>query len=141
MAVPKHLQLVFVTPERAIAHGEVDEVELPLDGGYAGILPGHAPLLASLRIGEMWYRKGTERTHAFVEGGFVEVLGDRVSILAQVAEKAEDIDVARAEAAKHRAEERLARPVVEIDAERARIALIRAIARLQVSSRQYRPRP
>ena len=62
-------------------------------------------------------------------------------IYTEIAEKAEDIDVARAEAAKHRAEERLARPVVEIDAERARIALIRAIARLQVSSRQNRPRP
>jgi len=142
MAAPKHLQLVFVTPERAIAHDEVDEVELPLADGYAGILPGHAPLLSTLQIGEMWYRKGNEKTHAFVEGGFVEVLGDRVSILAQVAEKVEDIDVARAEAAKHRAEEQLTKPsVVEIDAERARIALIRAIARLQVSSRQYRPRP
>ena len=140
MAAPKHLQLVFVTPERAIAHDEVDEVELPLADGYAGILPGHAPLLSTLQIGEMWYRKGSERTHAFMEGGFVEVLGDRVSILAQVAEKAEDIDVARAEAAKRRAEETLARPVADFDAERARIALIRAIARLQAASRQYRPR-
>jgi F-type H+-transporting ATPase subunit epsilon len=142
MAISRHLQLVFVTPERAIAHDEVDEIQLPLDGGYAGILPGHAPLLSTLQIGEMWYRKGTEKTHAFVEGGFVEVLGDRVSILAQVAEKAEDIDTARAEAAKHRAEELLTKPsIADFDAERARIALLRAITRLQVSSRQYRPRP
>ena len=141
MALPTHLRLEFVTPERAIAHDDVDEVELPLDGGYAGILPGHAPLLGVLRTGEMWYRKGADRSYAFVAAGFAEVTGDRVSILAQVAERAEDIDTARAEAAKRRAEDRLARPVTDFDMERARIALLRAIARLQVSSRPYRPRP
>ena len=136
-----HLRLEFVTPERAIVHDDVDEVELPLDGGYAGILPGHAPLLSALRAGEMWYRKGGERSYAFVAGGFVEVTGDRVSILAHIAERAEDIDAARAEAAKRRAEDRLARPTSDLDMERARISLLRAIARLQISSRPYRPRP
>jgi F-type H+-transporting ATPase subunit epsilon len=134
MTIPKHLRLEFVTPERAIAHDDVDEVELPGLEGYIGVLPGHAPLLAALKTGEMWYRKGGEKKFAFIAGGFAEVVADRVSILAQVAERAEEIDLARAEAAKRRAEERLARPgVVDMDFERARIALLRAITRLQVS--------
>ena len=108
MALPKHLRLEFVTPERAIAHEEVDELELPGETGYLGVLPGHAPLLTSLKTGEMWYRKGNEKTYAFLDGGFAEVLPDRVSILAQVAERADDIDTQRAEAAKRRAEEELA---------------------------------
>ena len=140
MAIPKHLRLGFVTPERAIVHDDVDEVELPGEEGYFGILPGHAPMLAALRTGEMWYRKGQERFYAFVDGGFAEVLPEQVSILAQVAERAEDIDAARAEASKRRAEERLSKPTVsDFDAERARIALLRAITRLNIS-RQMRPR-
>src|SRR5687768_13617362 len=90
MAIPKHLRLGFVTPERAIVHDDVDEVELPGEEGYFGVLPGHAPMLAALRTGEMWYRKGQERFYAFVDGGFAEVLPEQVSILAQVAERAED---------------------------------------------------
>ena len=133
MSIPKHLQLQFVTPERAIVHDDVDEVEIPGEEGYFGVLPGHEPLLATLRAGELWYRKGTEKTYAFVAAGFVEVLPDRVAIMAQAAEKADEIDVQRAEAAKRRAEERLARPTSDMDFERARIALIRAISRLQVS--------
>jgi F-type H+-transporting ATPase subunit epsilon len=140
MAIPKHLRLGFVTPERAIVHDDVDEVELPGEEGYFGVLPGHAPMLAALRTGEMWYRKGQERFYAFVDGGFAEVLPEQVSILAQVAERAEDIDAARAEASKRRAEERLSKPTVsDFDAERARIALLRAITRLNIS-RQMRPR-
>jgi F-type H+-transporting ATPase subunit epsilon len=140
VATPKHLTLEFVTPERAIVHDEVDEVELPGEEGYIGVLPGHAPLLAALKTGEMWYRKGSERKYAFIAGGFAEIVPDRVSILAQVAERAEDIDHARAEASKRRAEERLARPSSELDYERARIALLRALTRLQVSTRQPRHR-
>jgi F-type H+-transporting ATPase subunit epsilon len=136
VAIPKHLRLEFVTPERAIVHDDVDEVELPGEEGYLGILPGHAPLLAALKTGEMWYRKNTERKYAFLAGGFAEIVPDRVSILAQVAERAEDIDLARAEASKRRAEERLAKPSAEVDYERARIALLRALTRLQVSMRQ-----
>ncbi len=140
MAIPKHLRLGFVTPERAIVHDDVDEVELPGEEGYFGVLPGHAPMLAALRTGEMWYRKGQERFYAFVDGGFAEVLPEQVSILAQVAERAEDIDTARAEASRRRAEERLSKPTVsDFDAERARIALLRAITRLNIS-RQMRPR-
>lgn len=135
MALPKHLRLEFVTPERAITHEDVDEVEIPGEEGYFGALPGHAPLLAALRPGMLWYRKGAEKTYAFIGGGFAEVLPDRVTILAQVAERAEEIDVQRAEAAKRSAEASLssAKPMPAMDLERARIAALRAIARLQVS--------
>jgi F-type H+-transporting ATPase subunit epsilon len=140
MALPKHLRLEFVTPAQAIAHEDVDEIQLPGEEGYFGVLPGHAPLLAALTTGVMWYRKGTEKHYAFVDGGFAEVLPTRVSLLAQTAERAEDIDLARAEAAKRRAEELLMKPsAVDFDAERARIAMLRAIMRIQVS-RQTRPR-
>jgi len=137
MALPKHLRLEFVTPDRAVVHEDVDEVEIPGEEGYFGVLPGHAPLLAALKTGELWYRKGADRQYVFVSGGFAEVLPDRVAILAPIGERAEDIDIARAEAAKRRAEERLARPgaAVDLDAERARQALLKAISRLQVSRR------
>jgi F-type H+-transporting ATPase subunit epsilon len=133
MALPLHLRLEFVTPERSIVHDDVDEVELPGESGYLGVLPGHTPLLVALQVGEMWYRKGSDKKFAFVAGGFAEVLPDRVSILARVAERAEDIIIERAEAAKRRAEERLAKPVTDIDYERARVALLRALTRLQIS--------
>jgi F-type H+-transporting ATPase subunit epsilon len=138
MSTPKHIRLEFVTPERAIAHEEVDEVQLPGEEGFFGVLPGHAPLLAALKTGEMWYRRGNETTHAFIDGGFAEVTPDRVSILAPVAERAEDIDLARAEAAKRRAEELMARPTSDVDFERARIALLRAISRLEISKARRR---
>ena len=140
MATPKHLRLEFVTPERAIVHEDVDEVGVPGEDGSFGVLPGHAPLLASLKSGEVWYRIGSETRYTFVAGGFVEVVPDRVSVLAHVAERAEEVDTQRAEAAKRRAEERLARPTADVDFERARIALMRAIARLQVSQRSRPPR-
>jgi len=140
MAIPKHIRLEFVTPERAIAKDDVDEIQLPGLEGSFGVLPGHAPLLAALKPGEMWFRKGAVKEYAFLAGGFAEVVGDRVSILAAVAEKAEDIDLARAEAAKRRAEERLAAPKSDMDFERARIALVRAISRLDVAKQQSQRR-
>jgi len=136
MSIPTHLRLQFVTPERALTHEDVDEVEIPGEDGYFGVLPGHAPLLAALQPGELWYRKGSEKHYAFIAGGFAEVLPDRVAILAQIAEKAEDIDTQRAEAAKRRAEDRLARPTADMDTERARISLLRSLMRLQVSARR-----
>ena len=139
MAIPKSIRLEFVTPERAIAHEDVDEVELPGEEGFFAVLPGHAPLLAALKTGPMWYRSGGDKRFAFISGGFAEVTGDRVSVLATVAERAEDIDVARAEAAKRRAEDRLAKPATDLDMERARIAMLRAISRLQIA-RLNRPR-
>src|SRR5215213_606967 len=128
MAIPTKLRLEFVTPERAIVHDEVDEVQLPGEEGFFGVLPGHTPMLAALKVGEMWYRKGSEKFYGFVGFGFAENLPDRVTILARIAEKADDIDLQRAEAAKRRAEERLAavsRGASEMDYERARIALLR----------------
>ena len=134
MAIPRNIRLEFVTPERVIAREDVDELSLPGEGGYFGVLPGHTPLLAALTTGDMWYRIGADRYHVFVDGGYAEVMPDRVSVLARVAERAEDIDLERAAAARRRAEDRLAKPVVaEIDFERARIALMRAISRLDVA--------
>lgn len=133
MAIPKSIRLEFVTPERSIAHQDVDEVELPGEEGFFAVLPGHAPLLAALQTGPIWYRTGGEKHYAYIGGGFAEVTADRVSVLAVVAERAEDIDLARAEAAKRRAEDRLAKPVTDVDMERARIAMLRAIARIQLA--------
>src|SRR5262252_3083351 len=95
--LPTSLTLELVTPDRALVSEQVDEVELPGSAGYFGVLPGHAPLLASLQVGELWYRKGQEKHYLAVAFGFVEVLPDKVTVLAQIAERAEDIDQARAE--------------------------------------------
>jgi F-type H+-transporting ATPase subunit epsilon len=135
MALPTHLDLQIVTPDRLLVEEQVDEVEIPGAEGYFGVLPGHTPLLAALAVGEMWYRKGQERTYLSIAYGFAEVLPDRVTILARLAERAEDIDAERAESARRRAEERLAHPRSDIDYERARAALTKAMARLQVSAR------
>ena len=135
MALPTVIELQIVTPDRLIVREQVDEVQLPGTEGYFGVLPGHTPLLASLAVGEMWYRKGQDKTYLSIAGGFAEVLPDRVTLLATLAERAEEIDVARAETAKQRAEQRLAQPHGEIDYERARLALQKSIIRLQVSSR------
>lgn len=135
MALPTHLTLEIVTPDRAIAHDEVDEVEIPGADGYFGVLPGHTPLLASLQVGQMWYRKGGERHYLSIAFGFAEVLPDRVTILAQMAEKAEEIDVSRAEEEKRRAQEQLSRRPSDVELERARISMLKALARLQVASR------
>jgi F-type H+-transporting ATPase subunit epsilon len=135
MALPAKMQLEIVTPDRAIVREEVDELQLPGAEGYFGVLPGHTPLLATLKIGELWYRMGQNKHHLAVAGGFVEVLPDRVIVLAQLAERAEEIDAARAEAARKRAEERLARPQPDLDFERARVALMKSLIRLQVASR------
>lgn len=133
--LPKRLTLEIVTPDRALVRETVDEVQVPAAEGYMGILPGHTPLLATLQVGQLMYRTGQQQTLLHVAFGFVEILPDRVTVLAQVAERAEDIDVARAEAAKKRAEERMAKPVSEMDFERARIAMMKSLIRLQVVSR------
>ena len=135
MALPTHLDLQIVTPDRLIVHEQVDEVEIPGSAGYFGVLPGHTPLLAALAVGELWYRKGQDKSYLSIAFGFAEVLPDRVTILARLAERAEDIDVTRAEAAKKRAEERLAAPKSDVDYERARVALLKSLIRLQVSAR------
>ena len=135
MALPTQIDLQIVTPDRAIVREQVDEVQIPGAEGYFGVLPGHTPFLAALTVGEMWYRKGQEKTYLSLAGGFAEVLPDRVTILATVAERAEEIDIARAEEAKKRAEQRLSQPRAEVHYERARLALQKAVSRLEVASR------
>jgi F-type H+-transporting ATPase subunit epsilon len=134
MALPTHLDLQIVTPDRLLVHEQVDEVQIPGSEGYFGVLPGHTPLLASLAVGELWYRKGQEKTYLAVAFGFAEVLPDRLTILARLAERAEEIDIERAEAARQRAETRLS-DRSNVDFERARAALLKALTRLQVASR------
>jgi F-type H+-transporting ATPase subunit epsilon len=133
--IPAHLQLQIVSADRSLVNVQVDEVQIPGADGYLGILPGHTPLLATLQVGTLWYRQGQEKHYLAIAFGFAEVQPDRVTILAQIAEKSDEIDVARAEAAKKRAEERLSKPTNDMDFERARIAMLKALIRLQVASR------
>jgi len=140
MALPTKLTLEIVTPDRALLREEVDEVVVPGSQGEFGVLPGHTPLLSTLKIGELWYRQGQEKHYLAIAFGFVEVLPDRVTVLAQVGERAQEIDVQRAERAKQRAEQRLAQAQphltqIDFDIERARIALMKSLLRLQVASR------
>jgi F-type H+-transporting ATPase subunit epsilon len=134
--VADRLTLELATPMRLVVTAEVDEVVIPGSLGYFGVLPGHAPLLATLGIGEVTYRVGREEHHVAISGGFAEVRNDKVIILADVAETPADIDRARAERARDRAEARLAgRNQEEIDYTRAMCALARAQTRLQVAGR------
>jgi F-type H+-transporting ATPase subunit epsilon len=135
MAIPAHIQLQIVSADRLLVNAEVDEVEIPGADGYFGVLPGHTPLLALLGMGLLWYRQGQDKHYLSVAFGFAEVGPDRVTVLAEIAERAEEIDVPRAESARKRAEDRLARPTVDIDFERARVALMKSLTRLQAASR------
>ena len=126
------IHLTVVTPERKVADRQVDEVILPGSEGYFGVLPGHAPLLASLKVGEISYRAEGKWHFISVAWGFVEVLADRVSVLADIAERAEEIDLDRAQKARSRAEERLKKPE-DVDWDRARASLEKAFMRIQVS--------
>jgi F-type H+-transporting ATPase subunit epsilon len=138
--LPTEIQLKIVSADRSLVNEQVDEVEIPGSDGYFGVLPGHTPLLALLGAGELWYRQGQEKHYMLIAFGFAEVQPDQVAILAEVAERPDEIDVSRAQAAKRRAEERLARPVIDMDAERARISLLKSLIRLQVASRAGRAR-
>jgi F-type H+-transporting ATPase subunit epsilon len=129
------LQLQIVSADRSLVNETVDEVVIPGSDGYFGVLPGHTPLLAVLGTGELWYRQGQEKHYLVIAFGFAEVQPERVTILAQIAEKADEIDLLRAEASKKRAEERLGSMQIEMDAERARIALLKSLIRLQVATR------
>jgi F-type H+-transporting ATPase subunit epsilon len=134
--LPTHLQLEIVTPDHQVARETVSGVSIPGENGYLGILPGHSPLLSELKVGELSYVHGGLTRYLAVSWGFAEVLPDRVIILAETAERAEEIDVERADQAKQRAEDRLKKlSDPEIDMERARAALDRALTRLQVSRR------
>jgi F-type H+-transporting ATPase subunit epsilon len=130
MALPDKIHLEIVTPEKQLFSGAVDSVTVPSTTGCLGILPGHAPLLAELGIGEVSYKIGDRTDFLFCSWGFVEVLPDRVVVLAQNAELASDIDIKRAEEAKSRAEKFLASKNTGIDFQRAELSLLRAISRL-----------
>ena len=140
--LPDSIELIVVTPEKQLLRQTAKEVQLPGADGYLGILPGHAPLITELGIGELSYHdaSGKESAHLAILRGFAEVLPDRVTVLAETAEFAEEIDIARAEAAKARAEKRLASGDTNIDWDRAAVALQRALIRIQVA-RKYRGVP
>jgi len=135
MALPTKLSLHIVSPDNAIST-EVDYVSLPGVEGDFGVLPGHTPFFTALRTGAMWYQQGAEKHSLLVSVGFVEVLPDKVSVIAQVAETAEDLDQARAEAGMKRAEEVMGAVPHEIDFERARLAMLRTLQQLQAESRR-----
>jgi len=133
----ERLTLELATPTRMVVAETVDEVVVPGSEGYFGVLPGHAPLLATLGIGELTYRIGREERQVAVAGGFAEVRNDKVIVLADTAELPHDIDRARAERARDRAEQRLSgRAQDETDYARAAAALARALMRIQVSGRR-----
>jgi F-type H+-transporting ATPase subunit epsilon len=135
MALPTSIALHIVTPDQSFSH-DVDEVSLPGVEGDFGVLPGHTPFFTALRTGQMWYRKGAEKHLLVVSVGFVEVLPTKVTVIAQVAERAEDLDQARAEAGMRRAEEMMGPVAHEMDFERARLALLRTLQQLQAESRR-----
>ena len=137
MALPTSITLHIVTPDRSFTH-EVDEVSLPGSEGDFGVLPGHTPLFSALRTGQMWYRKGAERHFLAVSVGFVEVLPGKVTVISQVAERAEDFDEARATAGMKRAEEMVGPTAPDMDFERARLALLRTLQQLQSDARRGR---
>jgi F-type H+-transporting ATPase subunit epsilon len=126
------IQLEIVTPERRVVNDTVEEVTIPGRSGYLGVLPGHAPLITELAVGEISYKTSGQTRRLAVAWGFAEVLPEKVTILAETAEKAEEIDVTRAEAAKQRAEAELSKAGVEGNPE-AQAALERAKTRLDVA--------
>jgi len=135
-SLPTQIQLEIVTPDRQVVHETVTAVTIPGKQGYLGILPGHAPLLSELKAGELVYTREEAKHYLAVSWGFAEVLPGRVIILAHTAERAEEIDLARAERARERAEERLNNTTdPTLDIQRAREAYERALARLQAARR------
>jgi F-type H+-transporting ATPase subunit epsilon len=134
--------LEVVTPERLVLSTEVDEISAPGALGYFGVLPGHTPFITTLGVGELGYRIGNQWEYLALTWGYAEVLPNKVTVLTETAEMAEEIDLERAERAKRRAEERLrewSTTVADVDFERASTALQRALIRLQVGQKRVRP--
>ena len=132
------IALEIVTPERRVLSLDVDEVVLPSVDGSMGVLPGHAPTLCQLDVGEMSYRQGQQRKYLALSGGFAEVLREKVRILARTTEAAEDIDLERARKAKKFAEESVKPRPGGMDVDHAAVKLRRALCRIQVHSRTGR---
>jgi F-type H+-transporting ATPase subunit epsilon len=133
--VPDTFQLEIVTPEKKVVDTAATEVQIPGKNGYLGVLPGHAPLITELAVGQITYRAGAEEHNLAVAWGFAEVLPDRVTILAETAERPSEIDVERARKAKDRAEQRLTSGDPNVDVERTLAALHKAETRLDVAGK------
>jgi F-type H+-transporting ATPase subunit epsilon len=129
-------QLEIVTPEKMLVKDRAEEMQIPGKNGYLGILPGHAPLISELAVGQISYRTGSETHYLCVAWGFAEVLPEKVTILAETAERGEDVDCTRAQKAKERAEQRLSSGDPEVDVPRAQNALARANARLEAAEKE-----
>jgi F-type H+-transporting ATPase subunit epsilon len=136
--LPEKIELEVVTPERFVLDEKVESIEMPGKDGYLGILPGHAPLLTELGVGILTYHKGAEVRRLTVVNGYAEVLPDRVIVLAEVSERAEEIDLQRARAAAERAQGELAKATgaPEMDWQSASAALQRALVRVDVASKR-----
>ena len=132
MADTLHLQII--TPDKLLVREDADQVQIPGKNGYLGILPGHAPLITELMIGEISYTQGGDHALPAVAWGFAEVLPDKVTILADIAERAEDIDVKRAQEAKAKAEEALRQAAPDLDYDAVQYAQRRAEVRLEVAA-------
>ena len=131
------LDLTIVTPERSLVRDEVEAVQVPGLGGYLGLLPGHAPLFSELQIGVLVYTVNGMSSSLAIASGFLEVLDNEVRVLANVAERAAEIDIERANDAYSRAEERLAGSDDAIDVPRAISALERAKVRIQIATSKH----
>jgi F-type H+-transporting ATPase subunit epsilon len=132
--VADRLTVEIATPTRQVVAETVDEIVIPGSEGYFGVLPGHAAFLTTLGIGDLMYRIGRDEYHLAVSGGFAEVRNDKVIVLADTGERPEEIDRARAERARDRAERRLSgRTDEEVDYKRALAALMRALARIMTA--------
>jgi F-type H+-transporting ATPase subunit epsilon len=132
--MPDTFQLEIVTPEKMVIKTSAEEAQIPGKDGYLGVLPGHAPLITELAAGEMTYRLGGDTQHLAVASGFAEVLPDRITVLAESAERPAEIDVARARESKERAEKLLASGDPEVDYPRAVLAVQRAETRIAVAA-------
>jgi F-type H+-transporting ATPase subunit epsilon len=133
--MPDTFQLEIVTPEKKVVDTAATEVQIPGKNGYLGVLPGHAPLITELAVGEVTFRVGAEEQRLAVAWGFAEVLPDKVTILAETAERPSEIDVDRARKSKERAEQRLTSGDTNVDVERSLDALHKAETRLEVAGK------
>jgi F-type H+-transporting ATPase subunit epsilon len=136
MALPEHIELEIVTPEREVLHETVESVQIPGKDGYLGVLPGHAPLLTELGVGELSFLKGSATENLTVIGGIAEVLPSRVIVLAEISERAGEIDVGRAQSARDRAQSKLSKPGTELDWGAESFAYEKALIRLHVAARK-----
>src|ERR1700758_5466919 len=130
------LQVEIGPPDNLVVKDVAEELQIPGKNGYLGILPGHAPLITELAVGQISYRNGSETHYLCVAWGFAEVLPDKVTILAETAERGEDVDCARAQKAKERAEKRLMSGDPEVDVQRAQNALTKANNRLEAAAKE-----